>query len=93
MQYVWIGFLKPDTGRIPPTIQVQVTDFLGQPLIKIRSAGALRDSSGKHTAMMMIFEEDSREAAERFVTSSPYLQAGLYQNHRLFDYTNETGRH
>jgi uncharacterized protein YciI len=36
--------------------------------------------------MMMIFEEDSREAAASFVAESPYLKAGLYENHALYDY-------
>jgi uncharacterized protein YciI len=89
--YVWIGFLKPDAGPIPPAIQVQASDFLGQPLIKIRSAGPLCDAAGKRAAMMMIFEDDSRESAESFVMSSPYLEANLYEEHRLFEYRNEIG--
>jgi uncharacterized protein YciI len=41
--------------------------------------------------MMMIFEHDSRDAAEAFVRASPYLQADLYEDHRLYDYDNEVG--
>jgi uncharacterized protein YciI len=91
MLYAWIGFLKPGSESIPPAVQEGATDFLSQPLIKIRAAGPLRDESGKRAAMMMIFEHDSREAAEAFVKDSPYLKADLYEDHRLYEYTNEVG--
>jgi uncharacterized protein YciI len=91
MLYTWIGFLKPHAGPIPQSVQELTTDFLGQPSIKIQSAGPLRDADGKRSAMMMIFEHESREAAESFVRDSPYLQAGLYQDHRLYEYSNEVG--
>jgi uncharacterized protein YciI len=90
MLYAWIGFLKQD-GSIPPSLQESATDFLGQPLIKIRAAGPLRDGSGKRAAMMMIFEHDSREDAESFVNDSPYLKADLYEDHRLYEFANEVG--
>jgi uncharacterized protein YciI len=91
MLYAWIGFLKPGAESIPPSVQQSATDFLSQPLIKIRAAGPLRDESGKRAAMMMIFEHDSRETAEAFVKDSPYLQADLYEDHRLYEYANEVG--
>ena len=91
MLYAWIGFLKPDAGPIPQSVQQLTTDFLGQPLIKIHSAGPLQDASGRRAGMMMVFEHDSREAAESFVTESPYLRAGLYDDYRLYEYLNETG--
>jgi uncharacterized protein YciI len=89
MLYAWIGFLK--SGQIPESVQVQTSDFLSQPLMTIHSAGQLRDSSGNRTAMMMIFEDESREAAERFVATSPYLQADLYEQHCLYEYDQEVG--
>jgi uncharacterized protein YciI len=91
MLYAWIGFLKPDADPIPQSVQQLTTDFLSQPLIKIRAAGPLRDRSGKRAAMMMIFEHESREAAEAFVKDSPYLQADLYGDHQLYEYANEIG--
>ena len=87
MLYAWIGFLKPDAEPIPQSVQQRTTDFLSQPLIRIRAAGPLRDASG----MMMIFEHDSREAAEAFVKESPYLGADLYADHHLYEYANEVG--
>ena len=91
MLYAWIGFLKPDAGPIAASVKIQATDFLSQPLMKIHSAGQLLDASGRSSAMMLIFEDDSREAAERFVAGSPYLQADLYEDHRLYEYANEVG--
>jgi uncharacterized protein YciI len=91
MLYAWIGFLKPDAGPIPQSVQEQTTDFLGQLSITIHFAGPLLDESGKRAGMMMVFEHDSREAAESFVRDSPYLQAGLYDDHRLYEYRNEAG--
>jgi uncharacterized protein YciI len=91
MLYAWIGFLKAGAEPIPPSLQESVTDFLSQPIIKIRAAGPLRDGSGKRAAMMMIFEHDSREGAELFVKDSPYLTAELYEDHRLYEYGNEVG--
>jgi len=40
---------------------------------------------------MMIFEHDSREAAEAFVKDSPYLTGDLYEDHQLYEYANEVG--
>jgi uncharacterized protein YciI len=91
MLYAWIGFLKPGAEPIPAALQESVTDFLSQPLIRIRAAGPLRDGSGQRAAMMMIFEHDSRDGAEAFVKDSPYLTADLYQDHRLFEFANEVG--
>ena len=91
MLYAWMGFLKPDAEPIPQSVQQQTTDFLGQPLIKIHFAGQLRDASGRCAGMMMIFEHDSRESAESFVTDSPYLRANLYEDHGLYEYANEVG--
>ena len=87
----WMGFLQPDADPIPQSVQRQTTDFLSQPLIRIRAAGPLCDRSGKRAAMMMIFEHDSREAAEAFVKDSPYLRADLYDEHELYEYANEVG--
>jgi len=91
MLYAWIAFLKPDAEPIPASVQKNTSDFLGQPLIKIRAAGPLRDASGRRAGMLMIFEDESREAAEGFVKDSPYLKGGFYEDHRLYEYADEVG--
>ena len=91
MLYVWMGLLKPDAGPVPQDVQQQVSDFLSQPFITVHYAGQLLDSDRKRAGMMMIFEHDSREAAEAFVAGSPYLQAGLYETNGLYEYLAEVG--
>jgi len=91
MLYAWMGFLKPDSGPVPQSVQEMTNDFLGQDSVPIQYAGPLRDASGDRVGMMMIFEGGSRDDAESFVNDSPYLRAGLYENHRLYEYSNEVG--
>jgi uncharacterized protein YciI len=41
--------------------------------------------------LMMIFEADDRVVAEALVENSPFLKAGLYEQHHLYEYRNEIG--
>jgi hypothetical protein len=91
MLFVLIGYLKPDADPIPQDVQVQTTDFVGQPFIKVRSAGPLRDAAGKRVGVMMMFEHESRESAERFARESPYSKAGLLEDIQLYEYDDEVG--
>ena len=89
MLFAWMGFLKPGADPIPQSVQEQTNDFLSQPYIPIRSVGQLRDEHGKRAGMMMVFEVDDRAAAEALVENSPYLKAGLYEDHHLYEYRDE----
>ena len=91
MLYAWMGFLKDGAAAVPQSVQQQTTDFLSQPFINIHSVGPLHDAQGRRAGMMMIFEVENRAAAEALVKESPYLQAGLYEDHRLYDYQSEVG--
>jgi uncharacterized protein YciI len=91
MLYAWMGFLKADADPITPELQQLATDFLSQPVIKIHLFGPLCDDSGHRAGMLMIFEHDSHETARDFVTYSPFLQAGIYEDYRLYEYRNEAG--
>lgn len=91
MLFAWMGFLKADAEPIPQSVQEQTNDFLSQPFIPIRSVGQLRDEAGKRAGMMMVFEVDDRAAAEALVENSPYLKAGLYEDHHLYEYRDEVG--
>jgi uncharacterized protein YciI len=90
MLFVWLGFLK-EGSEPDQQVQLETTAFLEQPLIEIRAAGALRDGAGKRAGMMMIFEAADRSAAEALVANSPFLRAGLYEQHHLLEYQNEVG--
>ena len=89
MLFAWMGFLNPDDDTVPQSVQQQTTDFLSQPYIDIQLVGPLRDENGRRAGMMMIFDVADRSAAEAFVSESPYLRGGLYQDHRLYQYQNE----
>jgi hypothetical protein len=91
MLFVWIGFLKHPERNIPPAVQEQVSDFIGQPYIKVTSVGALRNAEGHREAMMMKFEVEDRAAAEAFVATSPFRNAGLYAHHHLYDFADQIG--
>ena len=91
MLYAWMGFLRSGAELVPQSVQQLTTEFLAQPSIDIHYAGPLRDAAGNRAGMMMIFEHESREAAETFVSDSPYLRADLYEDYRLYEYVNEVG--
>lgn len=91
MVFVWMGFFRPDQGPVPQDLQIEVTDFLRQPFIAIRNVGPLVDKSGRRAGMMMVFEADDWLKAEALVEESPYLKAGLYQTHHLFEFRDEVG--
>jgi len=88
MLFAWMGFIKPGAEMIPPEVNQQTSDFLQQPYIPIHFAGPLCDKD-RRAGMLMIFEAESREAAEALVETSPYLRAGLYEKHHLYEYRNE----
>ena len=91
MLFAWMGFLKPTADPVPQAVQQQTNDFLAQPYIPIHTVGPLRDDAGMRAGMMMIFEVDDWDKARAFVADSPYLQAGLYEEHHLFEYRLEVG--
>jgi uncharacterized protein YciI len=91
MLFAWIAYLKPSAEPIAPGVREQASDFLGQPLMKIHSAGPLCRESGEPAGMMIVFEDENRQSAERFVATSPYLRAELYEDHRLYEYRDEIG--
>jgi uncharacterized protein YciI len=86
-----MGFFKPNANVISQELQQAATDFLSQPFISIQLFGPLCDQSGHRAGMLMIFEHDNLNDAWSFVSDSPFLQGGLYEDHRLYEYRNEAG--
>lgn len=91
MLFVWQGLIKPGSEMIPQDVNQASNEFLQQPYLAIHSVGPLCDENGRRAGMLMIFEADDRAAAEALVQNSPYLQAGIYEQHHLFEYRNEVG--
>jgi hypothetical protein len=90
MLFAWFGFLK-EGQQIPQEINQQISDFVAQPYIDVQSFGPLCDEKGERAAMLMIFEVEDRAKAQSFVETSPFLKAGLYDRHHLYEYRNEGG--
>ena len=91
MLFAWMGFIKAGDEMIPQEVNQATNDFLQQPYLTIHSVGPLCDEKGRRAAMLMIFEATDRKAAEALVENSPYLKAGLYEQHHLYEYRNEVG--
>jgi hypothetical protein len=90
MLFAWVGFLK-EGQQIPQEINQQTSDFVAQPYIDVHSFGPLYDEKGERAAMLMIFDIDDWTKAQKFVETSPYLKAGLYDRYHLYEYRNEAG--
>jgi uncharacterized protein YciI len=90
MQFVWMGFLKPDEP-IDQALQHQISGFLQQPYIRISSAGVLRGAAGERAGYLVIFEAENRAAADALARESPVRDAGLYSEYHLFEFQNEVG--
>jgi uncharacterized protein YciI len=41
--------------------------------------------------MMVMFEVENRAAAEAFVATSPFREAGLYDHFHLYDFADQIG--
>ena len=90
MLFVWMGFLKSGEP-IDQALQQQISGFLEQPYMSIGTAGVLRDEAGGRAGYLVIFEAESRAAAEALVAESPVRQAGLYSEYHLFEFQAEVG--
>jgi uncharacterized protein YciI len=88
MLFAWMGLIKAGAEVIPPEVNQQTSDFLQQPYMPIHFAGPLCEND-RRAGMLLIFEADDRAAAEALVETSPYLRAGLYEQHHLYEYRNE----
>ena len=90
MLFVWMGLIKSGESIEQP-LQQQISGFLEQPYITIESAGVLRDEAGGRAGYLVLFEAESRAAAEALVAESPVRRAGLYSEYHLFEFQTEVG--
>lgn len=65
---------RPDMAQY----QSDLNEHLGQRLIHVKLAGALRDPAGKETGFLAVLEADDFTAATAYLDASPYFRAGLY---------------
>ena len=90
MLFVWMGILK-SSDSIDQPLQQQISGFLEQPYLRIETAGVLRDEAGGRAGYLVLFEAESRAAAEALAAESPVRQAGLYREYHLFEFQTEVG--
>ena len=55
------------------------SEHLAQRGPRVRLGGALTDGQGVRTGILLVVESDSVESVRRFIDSSPYSLAGLYE--------------
>lgn len=91
MIFLMTGMLKAGVRTISQDIQQLTNDFIGQPLVAIRTAGELLNDAGDRVGMMLLVELDDRAAADQFMRDSPYFRADLYEDVRIFDFRPEVG--
>lgn len=92
MQVLIMGLLKPGSADEVARLQPDFTQHLGQPLLNIRAAGALRDENGLETGFMILLETDSVQSARAYFDSDPFLDDGLYEQVHLLEFASEAGR-
>jgi uncharacterized protein YciI len=87
-----MGLLKAGSEPEVTRLQPEFTQHLGQPLLDIRAAGALRDEKGRESGFMMLLETDSLEMARAYFETDPFLDDGLYDQVHLLEFSSEAGR-
>lgn len=66
-------------------------DHLMQRTLRIHLGGPLRDEEGAITGVLIIMEAPDLGSAKRFVESSPYTKAGLYEAVHIDAFEAEAG--
>ena len=69
---------KPDIEARRLAVHDEFSDHLRQRVLRVRLASALHDDAARRTGVLILLEAEDRATVERFVASSPYTKAGLY---------------
>jgi uncharacterized protein YciI len=86
------GIFKSGSGDAITALQQAFSQHLGQPLLRIHTAGALLNADGTRAGFMIVLESGSVEAARSYLETDPFLTAGLYERVDLLEYRVEAGR-
>ena len=92
MLVLMLGMFESGSGDDMTRLQPEFSDHLGQPLLRIHTAGALANADGTRTGVMIVLESASVEAARSYLETDPFLTAGLYERVELLEYKVEVGR-
>ena len=91
MLYAVYAHFKPGAEARRDELHPEFNDHLMQDALQIHLGGPLRNEEGGRTGILMIIEAASVELIERFVASSPYTKAGLYESLRIDRFDPEVG--
>ena len=72
-------------------LSAEFGQHIRQPLLHIRLLGALLDSGGRRSGIMMLMEADSREGVQNFLDQSPFTRDGLYEELEIDELQIEAG--
>ncbi|GEM_PF-1374437 len=86
MLFALIGFFRTPAGVEDAAFETELSAHLGQPMLHIRLAGALRDRAGRHIGHMAIMTAPDFAAAEAYLSGSPYFKADRYERVDIVEY-------
>ena len=92
MLVLMVGTFKSGTFDEMMRLQPEFSQHLGQPLLRIHTAGALVNADGRQAGFMIVLESASLEAARSYLKTDPFLSNGLYEHVDLVEYRVEAGR-
>ena len=69
---------KPDIEARRLAVHDEFSEHMRQRVLRVRLACALHDDAARRTGVLILLEAEDRATVERFVASSPYTKAGLY---------------
>ena len=91
MLFLTVARFKPDTAAKRKPLEQSFYVHLEQRTLRIRLAGPLTDDQGAHTGVFLIVEAPDRAAVEHLVATSPFTEAGLYQDTDITAISVESG--
>ncbi len=79
MLYAISGWFRVNSEAQRQAIHEEFNEHLSQRHPRLRLGGVLRDESGGRAGVLILLEADDKKQAQKFVDSSPYTRAGLYE--------------
>lgn len=92
MLILMLGTFKNGSGDEMTRLQPEFSQHLGQPVLRIHTAGALVNADGTRAGFMIVVESTSVETARSYFETDPFLTNGLYERVDLLEYRVEAGR-
>ena len=92
MLVLMVGMFKSGSGDEMTRLQPEFRQHLGQPVLRIHTAGALVNADGTWAGFMIVLESAFVGAARSYLETDPFRTNGLYERVDLLEYRVEAGR-